>query len=516
MIQVEDREVIRRAYFDEHKSIRAIAKELGHGRDTVAAALVAEPVIPQYSLTTPRAAPKLGEHKARIEQLLAENATRPRKQRYTTHKIYEALLPQGYAGSEVSVRRYVAHLRKVEAKREVYLPLEFDPGQDAQVDWGEAEVVLAGERVTAQLFVLRLCYSRKLFVRAYPTQRQEAFFDGHVAAFHYLGGIPRRLTYDNLSTAVLRVLQGRNRAEQQAFIAFRSYYLFDSRFCTPGQGHEKGGVESGVGFARRNFLVPLPEVGDYEALNALLLAACQADDQRTVDRQPQPIGQMWQAERAQLRPLPAHDFACCVTRPVALNAYSQVEFETNRYSVPVEVAYRQLLLKAYPFRIDILHQDQVVAVHRRSYGHKEDVYEPLHYLPLLEQRPGAFEHARPLRQWRSQWPHVYEQLLAHLRAHQPEGEAIPEFVRILGLQRDYPVALMEQAISAALAHGGAHLEGIRLRLRQLQQPDTSPAPLDLSTRPHLAALGQAPVNLRQYEALLEGGRPHLPRTAGAG
>jgi hypothetical protein len=398
-------------------------------------------------------------------------------------------------------------LRKQEAKREVYLPLEFDPGQDAQVDWGEAEVVLAGERVTAQMFVLRLCYSRKLFVRAYPTQRQEAFFDGHVAAFHYLGGIPRRLTYDNLSTAVLRVLQGRNREEQQAFIAFRSHYLFDSRFCTPGQGHEKGGVESGVGYARRNFLVPLPEVADYDELNALLLAACQADDQRTVDRQPQPIGQMWQAERAQLRPLPAHDFACCVTRPVALNAYSQVEFETNRYSVPVEVAYRQLRLKAYPFRIEILHQDQVVAVHRRSYGDKEDVCDPLHYLPLLEQRPGAFEHAKPLRQWRHQWPPVYEQLLAHLRAHQPEGEAIPEFVRILGLQREYPVVLMEQAITAALANGGAHLEGIRLRLRQLQQPDTAPAPLDLSARPHLAALGQAPVNLRQYEALLAGGQP---------
>jgi transposase len=508
MIQVEDREVIRRAYFDEHKSIRTIAKELRHGRDTIAAALLAtrDPVIPQYTLAVPRAAPKLGEHKARIEHLLAENATLPRKQHYTAHKIYEALLPHGYTGSEVSVRRYVAQLRKRDAKREVYLPLEFDPGQDAQVDWGEAEVVLAGERATVQLFVLRLCYSRKLFVRAYPTQKQEAFFDGHVTAFHYLGGVPRRLTYDNLSTAVLRVLEGRNREEQQAFIAFRSHYLFDSRFCTPAQGHEKGGVESGVGYARRNFLVPLPEVADYDALNAHLFAACQADDQRTVDRQPQSIGHLWEAERAQLRPLPTHDFACCVTRPVALNAYSQVEFETNRYSVPVEAAYRQLVLKAYPFQIEILHQDRVVARHRRSYGHKDEVCDPLHYLPLLEQRPGAFEHAKPLRQWRTQWPPVYEQLLAHLRAHQPEGEAIPEFVRVLGLQREYPVALMEQALTAALAHGGVHLEGIRLRLRQLDQTETPTAPLDLSTRPQLAALGQAPVNLRQYEALLEGGR----------
>ena len=278
MIQVEDRELIRRAYFDEHKSIRAIAKELGHGRDTVAAALVAEPVVPRYRLSGPRAAPKLGEFKTEIERLVIENASQPRKQRYTAHKIYQALVPLGYAGSEVNVRRYVAHLRKLDAKREVYLPLEFDPGRDAQVDWGEAEIILAGERVLTQLFVLRLCYSRKLFVRAYPTQRQEAFFDGHVAAFHYLGGIPFRLTYDNLSTAVLRVLQGHNRTEQQAFVAFRSHYLFDSYFCTPGQGHEKGGVESGVGYARRNFLVPLPAVASYDELNAQLLAACQTDD----------------------------------------------------------------------------------------------------------------------------------------------------------------------------------------------------------------------------------------------
>lgn len=507
MIQVEDREAIRRAYFDEHKSIRAIAEEMHHGRETVSAALMDDPALPQYRRTVGYAAPKLGEYKERIEQLLLESERLPRKQRYTAHKIYLALLAQGYGGSESSVRGYVAYWRQRESKRAVYLPLEYDPGQDAQVDWGEAEVRLAGLQTAVQFLVLRLCYSRKVFVRAYPTQKQEAFFDGHVAAFHFFGGVPHRLTYDNLSTAVLRVLEGRNRTEQQAFIGFRSHYLFESRFCTPGQGHEKGGVESGVGYVRRNFLVPLPEVADYAALNAHLLAACQADEQRIVDRQTQSIGQMWETERRQLRALPAHDFACCVTRPVVLNPYSQVEFETNRYSVPVERAYRQLVLKAYPFQIEILHQDGVVARHPRSYGHHEEVCEPLHYLALLEQRPGAFEHAKPLRQWRTQWPPVYEKLLAHLRAQQPEGEAIPELVRILGLQREFSQPLLEQAITEALTHGGAHLEGIRLRARHLQAPAELPLALDLSTRPALAAIGQAPVNLRQYEALLEGGRP---------
>jgi transposase len=505
MIQVEERESIRRAYFDEHKSIRRIAAEGHYARATVRAALQDEPVIPAYTLAAPRTAPKLGEYKAQIEVLLGENAELPRKQRYTAHTIYKALLALGYTGSEVSVRRHVAQVRQRDRKREVFLPLEFDPGQDAQVDWGEADVIMAGEQVSVQLFILRLCYSRKVFVGAYPTQKQEAFFDGHVLAFQYLGGAPRRLTYDNLSTAVLRVLEGRNREEQQAFIAFRSHYLFESRFCTPGQGHEKGGVESAVGYVRRNFLVPLPEVDSFEALNALLLAACQTEDQRTVDRQPQSIGQMWEAERPKLKALPEHAFVCCITRPVTLNAYSQVEFETNRYSVPVDAAYRQLVLRAYPFRIEILHRDRIVAQHPRSYGCKQEICEPLHYLPLLEQRPGAFEHAKPLRQWRTQWPPVYEQLLAYLRVHQPEGEAIPEFVRILGLHRAYSVGQIEQAITLALAQGGVHLEGIRLRLRQSQPTDLPPAPLDLSQRPMLAAVAQAPRDLREYNVLLGGG-----------
>lgn len=505
MIQVEDRESIRRAYFDEHKSIRKIAAEGHYARHTVRAALRDEPAIPTYTLTAPRAAPKLGAYKAKIEELLGQNAELPRKQRYTAHTIYKALLALGYTGSEVSVRRHVAQVRQRDGKRDVFLPLEFDPGQDAQVDWGEADVIMAKEQITVQLFILRLCYSRKVFVRAYPTQKQEAFFEGHVLAFEYLGGVPHRLTYDNLSTAVLRVLEGRNREEQQAFIALRSHHLFESRFCTPGQGHEKGGVESAVGYVRRNFLVPLPEVDSFEALNAHLLAACQKEDQRTVDRQPQSIGQMWEVERPKLKPLPEHAFVCCVTRPVTLNAYCQVEFETNRYSVPADAAYRQLVLRAYPFRIEILHRDQIVAQHPRSYGCKQEIYEPLHYLPLLEHRPGAFEHAKPLRQWRTQWPPVYEQLLAYLRAHQPEGEAIPEFVRILGLHHEYSVGQIEQAISLALTQGGVHFEGIRLRLRQDQPTELPPAPLDLSQRPMLAAVAQAPRDLRDYNVLLGGG-----------
>jgi transposase len=504
MIQVEGYEQIRRAYFDEHKSIRAIARELNHAPKTIRKAL-ASAASPPYTLKMPRAAPRLGRFKARIDELLAQNDTLPRKQHYTGHTIFKDLQAAGYQGSESHVRSYVARWRRARQRPAIYLPLAFEPGQDAQVDWGEADVLLAGARVTVQYFVMRLCYSRRLFVRAYPAQKQEAFFEGHVRAFHHFEGVPHRIWYDNLSQAVHRVLEGRTREEQRTFVVFRSQHLFESRYCTPGEGHEKGGVESDVGYVRRNFFVPLPDVPDFAALNAQLLAACRQDDQRQVARQPVTSGEAWALERPCLRPVPAPDFACCVTVPVSLNPYGMVSYDTNWYSVPADQARPQLLLKAYPFEIEVSDGQTVIARHARCYGHQQDIFDPLHYLPLLEARPGAFEHAKPLRQWRTTWPAVYEQLLATLRARGgPESGIIREFVQILSLHRDHPATLVEQAITQALAHGCPHLDGVRLCLHQVQHPDPPPVSLDMSTRPHLAAVGHQPLNWQAYEQLLGG------------
>jgi transposase len=192
-ISAEDQEEIRRAYFIEGKSLRQIARELGHSRKTVRKAIESAEPIP-YTLKNPRPAPVLGPHMARIDELLEENERLPRKQRYTGHKIYEDIWAQGYRGSESSVRRYIAQRRREKKKRKVYIPLEFDPGTDGQVDWGAAMAIIGGERVTVQMFVMRLCYSRKLFVMAFPAQKQEAFFEGHVRASHHFQGIPHRLS----------------------------------------------------------------------------------------------------------------------------------------------------------------------------------------------------------------------------------------------------------------------------------------------------------------------------------
>jgi len=502
MIKVEKQEAIRRAFFIEGKSIRAIAREFHCGRPTVRRAIAsAEPA--QYTLQQPREAPVLGPYKAHIDELLAENERLPRKQRYISKKIYELIQKDGYTGSESGVRGYIAQRRREQKRPQVYIPLEFDPGTDGQVDWGEGMAIIAGEQVTVQLFYMRLCYSRRLFMMAFPTQKQEAFFEGHVRAFHHFQGIPHRISYDNLKVAVQRVLEGSNRQEQDAFIVFRSHYLFDSHFCTPGQGHEKGGVEHGVGFGRRNFMVPIPDVATFEDLNAHLLAQCLADDRRRVDRQALIIGEAWEMERPYLLPLPQKDFECCVIKPVTLNGYGQVTFDTNRYSVPADEAYRNLVIKAYPFRVDILHLNDVIASHPRCYARKQDILDPLHYLPLLEQRPGAFEHARPIRRWRKSWPPVYERLLARLRAEWPDGRGVREFVRILRLHRDHPADLVAQAIGQALEYGCAHADGVQLCLRQSMHPESPIAPMDLARWPELVTVGAQTPDLSRYDQLLE-------------
>jgi transposase len=505
MIKVDEKEHIRRAHYVEHKSIRQIARELGHSRGTVRKALAsAEPE--KYRLKRPRLAPVLGPYKGCIDTLLAENETLPPKQRYTWHKIYETIQAAGYRGSGSNLRQYIGERRREKRRPAVYLPLEFDPGTDGQVDWGEAQVIMNGVQTTVQLFVMRLCYSRRTFAMAFPTQEQESFFEGHVQAFHHFGGVPQRLTYDNLKAAVFKILIGKNRQEQDRFVVFRSHYLFESNYCTPGAGNQKGGVEHGVGYSRRNFLVPLPRVSGFAELNAHLLQECLKDDQRQVTGQPVVIGQAWEHERAFLRPLPAQDFPCCQTLSVTLTPYSQVVVDTNRYSVPTDQAASQLVAKVYPFRVEVFRpgDKEPIACHARCYGRKQDIFDPLHYLSLLEQRPGAFHHAKPLRRWREGWPPIYEQLLQHLQAEWPDGRGIREFIRVLSLHRDYPAHLIEQAVSQSLTYHCAHADGVKLCLDQLLHPEPTFSSLDLSDRPRLVAIGSQAIDLTRYDQLLEG------------
>ena len=503
MITVEDQEAIRRAYYLEHKSIRQIAREQHHSRRTIARA-IKELELQSSQRATSRPAPVLGSFRARVHELLTQSETLPKKQRYTAHKIYEILVAEGYQGSESHLRRSVARWRREQQPPHLYLPLDYEPGQDAQVDWGEAIAVIGGVRQTVQVFVMRLCYSRRTFVMTFPSQNQESFLYAHVLAFNFFGGVPARISYDNLATAVkLAMGKKRKRTENSTFVTFRSHYLFESHFCTPNAGWEKGQVEHGVGYGRRNYMVPIPEAASFEDLNTLLLERCLQDDSRRVSRQALTIGQAWEQERPLLQPLPRFAYDCCDMVTVRLTPYSQATYETNRYSVPVNRARREVTVKAYPFHIDIFDKDKHLAHHPRRYKKEQDIFDPLHYLPLLEKRPGAFEYATPMKRWRKDWPASYHKMLAILKEKWPEGRGVQEFIRILQLHQDYPGNLIEQAVEQALTYGCVHWDGVLHCLHQLTDTKEPTTSLDLSDRPDLQQIGNQSVDLSRYELLLK-------------
>lgn len=290
-------ERIRRAYHVERKSINRIAQEEGHSRQTITK--IVRLISPKpYQLTHPRPAPVFGPYQQRVEELLHQNVHMPSKQRYTGHKIFEILQAEGYHGSESRVRQYITAYKHARKKPQVFLPLEYDPGESAQVDWGEAVAVIASRRQKIQFFLMRLSYSRRAFAMAFPSQAQECFLHAHICAFKHFGGVPHRISYDNLGTAVKLLptepgKRGRVRKEVGMFINFRSHYLFESHFCTPGieGAHEKGGVEHGIGYTRRQFMVPLPQATSFEDLNRQFLARTFKEDSRRVAREKQTIGE---------------------------------------------------------------------------------------------------------------------------------------------------------------------------------------------------------------------------------
>ena len=476
MIDVDEKELIRRDYFLQGLSMRRIARERGHSRQTVRRALE-DPGTPVYHRRDTYPRPALGSYVALIDRWLAEDQRHPPKQRHTARRIYHRLVAEyGFSSGESTVRQYVREHRP--QRSEVFIPLEHDPGE-AQMGWGIAHVIMAGRQTSVRLFCFRLCYSQKSFVMAFPTERREAFFAGHVAAFSFIGGVPGRITYDNLSTAVERLVRGSRREEQREFVAFRSHYLFESNFCRPGKegAHEKGLVENLVGYARRNFLVPPPEVASFEELNALLLHRCQASDGRLLAGQSRTVGEAWEAENRHLLPLPHFDWPCCTVHTLKASHSSVVRFEGNRYSVPSGYAGRKVILRAYVDRVDIGQGERIIARHARCYGRGQDILDPYHYVPVLQVKPGAFHHAKAVRHY--PWPPVFRQALAFLEERHPDGTGVREFLRILALKEEIGEERLGQAVELALHYRCLAADAVRHLVHQMDTPRCEPPRLDL-------------------------------------
>jgi len=498
MITVEDKEQIRRAYYIEHKSIRQIHRETGCHRRTIRNAL-SDVLVPQYSLKESRPEPVLSPVKGIIDQWLKEDEKQPLKQRHTAKRIYERLKAEyGFLGAEPTIRKYIGQVPR-ELHSEVFIPLSYAPGQTTQVDFGEAHAIIGGRQTKSQLFCMKLGYSKQPVAVAMPNQSQESFFEGHVRAFTFLGGVPKEIVYDNLKTAVKKVLQGRDRQEQSSFVAFRSHYLFESRFCNPGEAHEKGLVEGLVGYARRNWMVPIPEYDTYDDLNAYLWERCKAEGARRLRGMEMTIGEALAIE------LPSEHFPCYTLHPASANGFGLVTFQTNRYSVPVGRVHEARWLRAFSGRVEITNGHQILAVHPRCYEGDQDILEPLHYLPLLEQRPGAFDQAKPIVQWQQSWPGVYNRYLAALREHLSGSQATREFIRVLRLHEDYPEAVIAKAMEESLICHCYDADSFKQLVMRLTEPGRPPA---LPQEAVASCLSVQPVqwpDLSDFDQLLPGG-----------
>lgn len=500
MLTMEKKARIRHAVLVEGKSQREVARETGHSRNTIRK-MLEDGQIPQYKVKKQRKSPILGPYKKLLEEWVEEDRKKIKKKRRTTARMYQIIQKEyGYQGSDATVRAFVGKLRR-KSKQKVYVPLAYDPGETGQVDFGEADVLIAGQLVTAHMFVMWLGYSSAPFVQAYPAESQEVFFTGHVAAFNYFGGVPREIWYDNLKIAVNKVLKGRNRLEQDAFISFRSHYLYEANFCNTQAGWEKGGVEGRVGYLRRNFLIPTPEFESWEALNEYLRQQCDQQQTRQLKGRSQSIGERLQAEQAQFLPLPNTSYPCCKTVSVKANTLSLVTFATNRYSVPVAYAGDKLLLRAYVDHIEICAGAEQIASHQRCWQREQDTLNPYHYLPLLSRKPRAFAHAKAIRQWQRYWPAVFDAYYDLLKQRLEIADATRLFIAILQLGEGGHETFLAQTLHSAITHHCFTLVGVGELLRRQMEPQR-PASVPLPEYPTLAAINVPLPDLQQFDRLL--------------
>jgi transposase len=433
---VELFEQIRRDREGDGLSTRALAAKYGVHRRTVRQALESA-VPPPRKRAEGRPAPALGPYRALIDGWLEADRGVPRKQRHTARRVWRRLVDEhGALVAERTVREYVAaRRRELGEPGQVFVPQIHQAGMEAEADWGEAQVVLAGRPTIVQLFYLRPCFSGAEFCMAFRRCTQQAFLEGHVEAFAWFGGVFALIRYDNLSSAVKLVLRGRRREETDRFIALRSHYLFDSAFTLAGLegAHEKGGVEGEVGRFRRNHLVPVPEVADLAELNALIRAGCETDLHRTITGRAETVGEALARERPLLRPLPAEPFEVSEPSSVRVDSKALVCVRQNRYSVPVSLAGRRVLARVGAREITIVNDGKVVARHERLSERYAISARLDHYLELLARKPGALAGSLALHQERERgaWPDCFDQLWQQVAAKVGASEAARQMVDVL-------------------------------------------------------------------------------------
>jgi len=465
--KVELFEQIRREYEHGVGTIKGVAKKLGVHRRMVREAL--GNAVPAARKRAVREKPKLGAAVEFINGILEADRKAPRKQRHTAHRIWVRIRQEmaGVEIAEATVRRYVRERKREMGMggSEAFVPQSYRWAQEAQVDWYEAWAEVGGEREKVFLFCMRSMASGGSYHRAYRHPTQQAFLEAHELAFRHFGGVFGLLRYDNLGSAVKRILRGHQREETERFIAFRSHWGFESDFCNPGRGNEKGGVEGEGGYFRRNHLVPLPAVGDLEHLNELLRVASREDEQRVIAGRAETIGAAMLSEREHLRPLAAEGFDLAAISFPVVNSSSTVNVLTNFYSVPVAVGSR-VEARTHAACVEIWHEGQCVARHERCFGRQQKVLNLEHYLDVLAKKPGALAGSTALEQWRAQgrWPESLDRYWADLQQRRGRQDGTRAMIEGLLLGRQHGYERMREAVEQALGMGASDVAVIRYLL----------------------------------------------------
>jgi hypothetical protein len=338
-------------------------------------------------------------------------------------------------------------------------------------------------------------------------KRRNPFCDGHVAAFDFFGGVPQSILYDNTRLAVAWIVKGGKRLRSQMFAELQSHYLFEDRFGRPGKG--KGKVEGLVGYVRRNFMTPLPVADSFDALNARFLDACAKRRQAILRGHAATIDQRMQADMAAFMPLPPAPYDACHKVATGVSSLSLVRYRNNDYSVPTRYGHHEVLAKGYVERVEIACRGETIAIHPRSYETADFVYNPLHYLALLEHKSKALDQAAPLDGW--QLADCLHRLRRLMEARMGNAGR-REFIQVLRLMENFHQHQVEAAVGEALRLGAVSFDAVKMLL--LARLENRPARLDLTFYPYLPAATVGATDPRAYLGLMAN-VGSTPATAGA-
>ena len=509
MFAVEIYAAVRDFVLVQGNSRREAARVFGVSRDTIKK-MCSYSAPPGYRRKGPPVRPKLDAFTDFIDAILKADSQSPRKQRHTAKRIFERLRDEhGFTGGVTIVTDYVREARQRTAEK--FVPLSHPPGH-AQVDFGEAIGVIGGVRRKLHVFFMSLPYSDAFFIKAYPAETTEAFLDGHVSAFAFFGGVPQTILYDNTTLAVAKIY-GRSQAcpeipersadgtrkRTQAFTGLISHYLFSDRFGRPGKGNDKGKVEGLVKNGRRRFLTPVPVAASFDELNAKLEADCLRDQDRHATGKDRTIGERLLDDLTEFRELPPAPFEACETKACRVTSTSLVRYRGNDYSVPTTHGLRSVIVKGFVDEVVILSGTEEIARHARSYERRAFVYDPLHYLALLEQKPGALDQAAPLQGW--DLPEQFDHL-RRLMERRSGSKGKREFIQVLRLMEVFEQGLVAGAVTHAIRLGAISFDAVKqLAIARIEH---RPPRLDLDAYPHLPRANVQTTRAASY-AVLAGG-----------